>query len=206
MQGGSELAWEPAPGTKQEQILLAAARVFSLRGFHQATVDEIAQDAGVGKGTIYLHFRSKEALLDACLRYFIGRHAAEIQRRVEEIQGGPAEQLRWILLTEFQFLLRHADMAKVAFSGHTGVGTDPEFQSTMLRLHGQRLNMIEGIIQRGQESNVFKAAIPARLAAEAFVGMSNGLLFSALFGPVQGGCQVAVDQAMHLFLEGIGRT
>ncbi|MFA6451691.1 MAG: TetR/AcrR family transcriptional regulator, partial [bacterium] len=48
---------------RRRQIFEAAARVFTAKGFHSATVNEIAQEAGLGKGTIYEYVRSKKELL-----------------------------------------------------------------------------------------------------------------------------------------------
>ena len=48
--------------SKRDQIMLAAERLFTDRRFHEITLDEIARAAGVGKGTIYLHFADKEDL------------------------------------------------------------------------------------------------------------------------------------------------
>ncbi len=56
-----------APEEKKKKIFDAALQVFSKRGFHEATLDEITSMAGVGKGTVYRNFRSKEELLDQLL-------------------------------------------------------------------------------------------------------------------------------------------
>src|SRR5215207_7494042 len=50
-------------GDKRERILAAAERVFAKRGFFASRVSEIAKDAGVADGTIYLYFKSKDDLL-----------------------------------------------------------------------------------------------------------------------------------------------
>ena len=47
---------------KHDQIMMAAERLFTNRRFHEITLDEIARAAGVGKGTIYLHFADKDDL------------------------------------------------------------------------------------------------------------------------------------------------
>ena len=54
-------ATDPSP--KRERILAAAERVFARHGFFAARVSEIAKDAGVADGTIYLYFKSKDDLL-----------------------------------------------------------------------------------------------------------------------------------------------
>ncbi len=57
------------PGSKREQILLAAVEKFLVKDFYQVTVVEIAEQAGVGKGTVYEYFSSKEELFKECFSY-----------------------------------------------------------------------------------------------------------------------------------------
>ena len=57
------------PGSKREQILLAAVEKFLEKDFYQVTVVEIAEQAGVGKGTVYEYFSSKEDLFKECFSY-----------------------------------------------------------------------------------------------------------------------------------------
>src|SRR2546430_3426370 len=52
---------------RRAQILAAASRVFARHGFHRATVRQVAQEAGIADGTVYLYFRSKRELLLALL-------------------------------------------------------------------------------------------------------------------------------------------
>lgn len=56
--------------SRRKQILEAALRVWARDGFHDSTVEAIAREAGVGKGTIYLYFPTKEAVLDAVIARF----------------------------------------------------------------------------------------------------------------------------------------
>lgn len=60
--------WQRRPDERPHQILEAAFRVFGARGFHQATLDDVARQAGITKGTIYLYFPSKAALFTAMLK------------------------------------------------------------------------------------------------------------------------------------------
>lgn len=62
-------------------ILDAAERLLSLYGYSKTTVDDIAQEAGIGKGTIYLHFRGKEEIAVS----FIDRVNLRVQARLAEI-------------------------------------------------------------------------------------------------------------------------
>ncbi|MGI6459514.1 MAG: TetR/AcrR family transcriptional regulator [Candidatus Hydrogenedentales bacterium] len=60
--------WRRRPEERPRQILGAALDAFSSKGFARATMDEIAEAAGITKGTIYLYFRSKKDLLLAVIR------------------------------------------------------------------------------------------------------------------------------------------
>ena len=76
-----------AVGDKREAILAAATELFVERGFHGTTVPEIAERAGVGAGTIYRHFASKEAVVNELFRL----HKQALTARVEV----PNPQNRW---------------------------------------------------------------------------------------------------------------
>jgi len=60
--------WQRRPAQRPHQILEAAFRVFGTRGLHQATLDDVAREAGITKGTIYLYFPGKSALFSAMLK------------------------------------------------------------------------------------------------------------------------------------------
>ncbi len=64
----SQPRWRRQPGDRPQQILEAALRVFQRDGFRRATVDDVAREAGITKGTVYLYFDSKEALFIATVR------------------------------------------------------------------------------------------------------------------------------------------
>src|SRR5260370_23672836 len=75
-------ATKPRAGRRAERrraILAAALREFSARGFAAARLDDVADAAGVAKGTIYLYFRDKEALFRGLIRSEIGPVVATIE-------------------------------------------------------------------------------------------------------------------------------
>ena len=71
----------PSRGSAKERILEAALEVFSNKGFHQATTDEIAEKAGVGKGTLYRYFETKEKLFAQLVRL----RTEELESRADSI-------------------------------------------------------------------------------------------------------------------------
>ena len=93
---------------REQQMLDAAVRVFSRRGFHAASMDEIAEDAGISKPMVYAYLGTKEELFIACLH-------REGTRLMEAIVAGvgtdlpPDEQLWRGLRAFFGFVGAHRD-------------------------------------------------------------------------------------------------
>jgi TetR/AcrR family acrAB operon transcriptional repressor len=75
--------------TRRHQILDAAMRLMVRYGYDKTSVSEIAGEAGISKGAVYLHFESKDALFDALLRREMRHYAEDWHSRVEaDPQGG----------------------------------------------------------------------------------------------------------------------
>src|SRR5947209_17606495 len=81
---------------KRARILEAAIQVFASRGFHTATVAEIARAAGVADGTIYLYFKSKDDLLLKLFEEKMQELSASAQAAMAEEQGAPGKLRRFI--------------------------------------------------------------------------------------------------------------
>src|SRR5688572_15527741 len=81
-------------GDKRERILDAAERVFARSGFFQARVADIAREAGIADGTIYLYFKSKDEILISLFESRMERVTHELEHAVARAAGGPSERLR----------------------------------------------------------------------------------------------------------------
>jgi AcrR family transcriptional regulator len=93
---------------REQQMLDAAVRVFSRRGFHAASMDEIAEQAGISKPMVYAYLGAKEDLFIACLR----REAFRLIEAITTAVGGdlpPDEQLWRGLRAFFGFVGAHRD-------------------------------------------------------------------------------------------------
>lgn len=72
-----------AQPSKREQLLQSAVALFSQKGFHGVGIDAISEKAGVTKKTLYHHFKSKEELILAALRYYDERFRNDFMKAVE---------------------------------------------------------------------------------------------------------------------------
>lgn len=85
MNGNGGDKWSGEGDDRREAILRAACAAFFRHGFHEATVEEIAREAGVGKGTVYFYFPAKEALLEEAVRSGFQAYV----RALREAASGP---------------------------------------------------------------------------------------------------------------------
>jgi AcrR family transcriptional regulator len=94
----SALAGQAQPGAEaQRRVLGSAVRLFVLRGYAEVSVDDIAEDAGVAKGSIYRHFPSKEevflAAVDSAVRDAVAQFQAMVRNRGRAVEVDTAAKL-----------------------------------------------------------------------------------------------------------------
>lgn len=91
---------------KRQQILVAAGDIFAARGFHKATIEQIADAAGVGKGTVYLYFKNKKGLFDALLLEGFSMTVKRTKRALAELTD-PIEHIRVIINLHLAIIKRN---------------------------------------------------------------------------------------------------
>lgn len=79
--------WRRRKEARPAEILTAALKIFSLKGFAATRLDEVAKAAGISKGTLYLYFESKEALFKAVVSEFVLPQIAKAEEHAEDYQG-----------------------------------------------------------------------------------------------------------------------
>ncbi len=95
-------------GTRREELLAIAARLFAEKGFRNTTVRDIADAAGILSGSLYHHFDSKESMVDEILSTF----QEELFGQYDEILAGDADplaQLERAVLVSFEAIDKHRD-------------------------------------------------------------------------------------------------
>src|SRR5579863_10773918 len=88
----------------RDHLLAAAAQVFADRGFHGASLDEVAAVAGFSKGAVYSNFKNKEDLFLALLESHYEREMAAVRATLEATDGPPEAHLsNFVALIRDQF-------------------------------------------------------------------------------------------------------
>jgi len=145
----------------KEKILDAALEVFSEKGFHLATVDEIADQAGVGKGTLYRYFANKETLFNELVKLRL----AELERNATAVLDGQDDVLTMIakyLRVYFAFFDRNQHLYRLIAQERLDFGEhvqDLYFKKVMRRIHALKKKTYEasqqGILKEVDFQTVF---------------------------------------------------
>lgn len=160
--------------SKREAILAAALHVFSEKGYHPATIDEIAERAGVGKGTVYSYFRSKAELMEQLIELSTKAELESAERSVAGFEKA-LDQLHALAAIERKHLEQHEPFIRFLMSDLASAVT-PEFRDAMEETRRRLEELVAGVIRRGQEEGIFKKEIDPEFAAMLILALRGGLL------------------------------
>jgi len=163
---------------RRDTILAAALRVIARKGAQGATMQQIADAAGIAKGTIYLYFDSREALIERAGDRAFGELLARLQG-VLDADGPLPERLRELFLALFSFFDENREFLRVHMEvkyGEVDAGVDARHGRRSRPLYQQYLALLERFLARAIERGEAKAVDAGRLAAFLAEGMSAVLL------------------------------
>ena len=165
------------------RLFEAALQLISERGFTGTTVDEIVERAGVAKGTVYYHFRSKTELVEALI-------ASEIEPLAERFavaarsSDDPLARLMAIVRAELEWIRDNREFAKMLITELWR--EDRVWRETLVMLRGRILAHVRGAIVAGREAGTFPADLDPDFAASALFGMTaTSALDWLVFAPEQ---------------------
>ncbi len=156
---------------KRERILAAAERVFARHGFFAAKVSEIAKDAGVADGTIYLYFKNKDDLLISLFESRMRQVNATLAAAIDGLR--PLDQLRALIRTYLRMIHDEPAAAEVlTIELRQSNKFMKEYENTAF---ADFLRMVGGVVARGQELGEMDANVPAHIAARMIFGALDEL-------------------------------
>jgi AcrR family transcriptional regulator len=171
----------------RERLLKAAAAVFGAGG-PEASLEAVARHAGVGIGTLYRHFPTREALFEAVYR----REVDQLAALAEQLRDPPAEALRRWLHAQVQLVATKKGMlAALALAAH---GKAELYAYSFARLSAA----VGGLLQRAIAAGAIRTDITPEQVQRALIGfcyMHDGT-----------GWQRSVQHLVDIFVDGLRRT
>jgi TetR/AcrR family fatty acid metabolism transcriptional regulator len=161
---------------KRQRILDAALKVFATRGFYNARVSEVAAEAGVADGTIYLYFENKDDLLISLFEERMQRLIVRANEEIARTDGTPLDKIRRLIQLHLNLVGEDPDLA--------------EFITVELRQSGkfvkeydnpkftEYLRIFRDLVVAGQHDGVIRRTVDARLVVRAIFGALDELLLT----------------------------
>ena len=153
----------------RDEILEAAAQIFSQKGFHAASMQDIAQAVNLQKASLYYHVTSKQeillALLDQALDMLI-KHMLTVTSQPLP----PDIKLRKAMIAYLQDMLEHRDLASVLLLEHRSL--EPELHARHIPRRDRFEQLWRDLIQQGMDEGIFCCVDPS-LSARALLGVMN---------------------------------
>jgi len=149
---------------RQNAERIVQAAVTCLGRSAEASMNDIAQEAGVGRVTLYGHFPSREALVEAALIRLLAQGDEVLE--VVDLTGDPRHGLRALMESGWLLIAQSASILKAA---QTALPSGRVYE-----LHAKPEQRVHGLIRRGQTAGVFRVDIPADLLASALHHILHG--------------------------------
>ncbi len=166
--------------TKQQSILEAAKKIFSEKGYHQTTMDEIALSAQVAKGTLYYNYASKSKLFAATVTEGMEEIMANISRELES-ELPFIEHFRLLLSCTIRLYLQHSEVTRI-YVNELSSGIDNDALTEIKNVRKKFIGFIKETLATGQERGYLKP-LNRDLSALALVGIVDALCNDRLDSP-----------------------
>jgi TetR/AcrR family fatty acid metabolism transcriptional regulator len=152
---------------KHSKIIRAATKVFAKKGFFNARISDIAKEAKVADGTIYLYFNNKFDILISVFEQEIGKLIEQVKTLIEQ-EENPQKMLEIFITRHLTEMKKNKNLAEVI---------QIELRQTNKIIRDYRnnnfseyVNIISTIIKKGQEDNIYRKDILPGIAKRAIFG------------------------------------
>ena len=168
----------------KREIMDAALRLFSERGYHNVSMEEIAKEAEFGVGTLYNFFKSKEELYKSLVKEVADRFHSALTSAIEE-EGGEIEKLRNYLRIKGNLFKENLPVIRLYFAETKGVtfSVIAGLEAELREQYNDFLQRLSRLFEGGIEKGIFKRIADPFYLAVALDSMSNSFLFLWLQDP-----------------------
>lgn len=197
--------WRRRKEDRPAEILASALKNFSMKGFTATKLDEVAKEAGVSKGTLYLYFESKEVLFKAVVSEFVLPQIAKAEEQAEQYTGS-IKDLMSQLLDNWRINVLETDLSGIPKIIIAEASNFPDIAKFYLENVIQRMrHFVANLINIGIEQGEFRQC-DSEFAARTFL---STMVFSAIWkhslGPYDENYDIKeyLNSSLDIFLRGI---
>jgi AcrR family transcriptional regulator len=186
---------------KRDSILDAARAVFSRDGYATSSVDDVATEAGIAKGTVYLYFKSKEEMYLAALLREVRAFGSESRAEMSRVPG-LREKIEALLRLRLEYCSRQQDFLRIYLTEYGKMGALTPIGKQMRRLQRDNLRHMASLIEDAILRREIRRVPAAALAAKVF-DIARGLVERQILGWKEFQVRDEVGFATDLLWQGI---
>jgi TetR/AcrR family transcriptional regulator, fatty acid metabolism regulator protein len=152
---------------KHQKILQAAIKVFSEKGFYNSRVSEIAKEADVADGTIYLYFKNKDDILISLFEEEFGKFVQNMQVELGK-EKDPLQKIKRFAIVHLSLVTKHPHLGEV-------MGVEVRQSTKFMKEYVNKpfieyLNIIRSVVIEGQEKGFLRKDLTPGVMKRAFFG------------------------------------
>ena len=185
---------------KREAILRAAIKTFAGRGFFNSKVADIAKEAGVADGTVYLYFKNKDDILHSVFDRAMEEFIAEGKKELDALDD-PKEKLRRIAQLHLERLGADRDMA-IVFQVELR-GSTKFMQEFSAAGFSEYLHIIQEIITEAQKKGIFRKDLKPIVCAKILYGALDEMVTNWILSKNSYPLAPMADEVLKIFFGGV---
>jgi AcrR family transcriptional regulator len=189
---------------KRTAILEAARTIFSRKAYADAAVDDVAEQARIAKGTLYLYFKSKEDLYLAALVSDLRAMSADARSKMESATGF-REKLRAFFEVRLDYCRSHEDFLRIYLAEYGSMFLRGPLNRACHQLVRENIRYVAQVVEEAIGSGEIRR-VPAPAVAAAILDMSRGLIERRLLGWKEFRAQDEIEFSIDLLWSGMGNN
>lgn len=164
---------------KRERILDGALKAFARKGFYNTKISEIATEAGVADGTIYLYFKNKDDLLISLFEDRMEWIIDRLNTELEAVGSNVEDRLRRAVELHFQLAIDEPELSEfITVELRQSAKFMKEYKNPKFLDY---LKLLENLVEDGQKQGVFREDVEPRLLGRAIFGALDEVLLLLTF-------------------------
>lgn len=192
------------PRKKQEEkyskILDAATRVFAREGFHNAKIEDVAKEAGVAHGTVYLYFGGKDDLLISIFRENLEELVEYVGSEVDK-EANAEDKLRRMISLQIELIETNSELAELMLVEFPQTGKF--LSNSVINDLAAYMDMIANILKEGVAEGAFDDSIDVNMVATVIYSGIQGIATRWILEEMKYPLKKVADEISEVFLSGI---
>ena len=188
---------------RAQQIIEAAVRVFARKGYYNSRVSDIAREAGIAAGTIYLYFKTKDDILVTLFRDKMAEFVGALRKAIAD-EPDAASKVRRLVALHFRMLEENPQLAE-------GVQVELRqgqkfFRGASSQEIGAYFALIGSMLEEGVAEGRFRSSLPVKVATKMLFGAMDQMATSWVLGKRGYRLVDTADAVAEIFLQGVAAT